>query len=499
MDITRKILVAFTTIALINLVVGIASFENARRLTANNAAITSSYEIIAATTNLISLLKDAETGQRGFLLTGRDSYLEPYNNAVVAIPRANDSLRKILGEDKLQAARVDRAEALASSKLNELKETIVLRKTKGFDEALAVVLTDKGKQTMDDFRRVMSEIEMTEKESLSRRNRESQESTQTMNWIMVVGTAFTFVLLGTIGYALNKAIIDPIVRQKAERKRVTVAINKSVSILGSASTEILAIVAQGAAGAQEQAAAIAETVSTVAEVAQTSTQSAQQANLVAASAQQCDEIGRSGQAAVDETVSKMDGLKSQSENMAESIVGLAEQAQAIGEIIAMVDDIAEQTNILALNAAIEASRAGDQGKGFTVVATEVKALANQSKKATAQIRQILTEIQKATNSTVIAAEEGTKTINHVTDTADRAGESISNLVAAIGEATRMAFQIAGSASQQATAINQIQVAIQNINEVTQQNLAATRQAERTAQDLALTGSKLQDLVRSLED
>jgi methyl-accepting chemotaxis protein len=499
MDITKKILIAFTTIALINLIVGIASFENARRLTANNVAITLSYDVIAATSNLISLLKDAETGQRGYLLTGRDNYLEPYNNAAVAIPRALDDMRKLLGEDKLQAGRVDRAETLANIKLTELKDTIVLRKTKGLNEALAVVLTDKGKQSMDEFRRVIFEIESTEKDSLARRNRESAESTQNMNLIMLLGTGFTFVLLATIGYALNKAIVEPIARQKAERKRVTGAINESVNILGSASTEILAIVAQGAAGAQEQAAAIAETVSTVAEVAQTSTQSAQQANLVATSAQQCDEIGRSGQQAVDETVAKMGGLKSQSELMAESIVGLAEQAQAIGEIIALVDDIAEQTNILALNAAIEASRAGDHGKGFTVVATEVKALATQSKKATAQVRQILTEIQKATNSTVIAAEEGTKTINHVTDIADRAGESISDLVAAIGEATRMAFQIAGSASQQATAINQIQVAIQNINEVTQQNLAATRQAERTAQDLALTGGKLQDLVRSLEE
>ena len=104
----------------------------------------------------------------------------------------------------------------------------------------------------------------------------------------------------------------------------------------------------------------------------------------------------------------MGTVQEQVETTAENILALAEQAQAIGEIIATVNDIAEQTNLLALNAAIEASRAGEHGKGFAVVAGEVKALADQSKKATAQVRQILGEIQKATNKAVLSTEEVTK-------------------------------------------------------------------------------------------
>ncbi len=102
----------------------------------------------------------------------------------------------------------------------------------------------------------------------------------------------------------------------------------------------------------------------------------------------------------------MGTVREQTGSIAESILTLAEQAQAIGEIIATVNDIAEQTNVLSLNAAIEASRAGEQGKGFSVVAGEVKALADQSKKATAQVRQILGEIQKATNAAVMVTEQG---------------------------------------------------------------------------------------------
>ena len=120
----------------------------------------------------------------------------------------------------------------------------------------------------------------------------------------------------------------------------------------------------------------------------------------------------------------MTKVQEQVEATAENILALAEQAQAIGEITAAVADVAEQTNLLALNAAIEASRAGEHGKGFAVVAGEVKALADQSKKATAQVRQILGEIQKGTNAAVLSTEEVTKGVASAGRVADQAGQTI---------------------------------------------------------------------------
>src|SRR5207245_6843068 len=111
----------------------------------------------------------------------------------------------------------------------------------------------------------------------------------------------------------------------------------------------------------------------------------------------------------------------QVESTGENILALAEQAQAISQIISSVNDIAEQTNLLALNAAIEASRAGEHGKGFSVVAAEVKSLADQSKKATAQVRQILGEIQKATNTAVLSTEQVTKGVASAGNVAGEAG------------------------------------------------------------------------------
>ena len=173
--------------------------------------------------------------------------------------------------------------------------------------------------------------------------------------------------------------------------------------LTSASAEILASTNQQAAGAEEQAAAVAQAVTTVDEVAKTAEQSAQRPRRRRCRPRNV-EIGRAGRKAVEDSLTAKH-RQGAGRNHAENILALAEQAQAIGDIIATVNDIAEQTNLLALNAAIEASRAGEHGKGFAVVAGEVKALADQSKKATVQVRQILGEIQKATNKAVLSTEE----------------------------------------------------------------------------------------------
>ena len=274
------------------------------------------------------------------------------------------------------------------------------------------------------------------------------------------------------------------------------AVDDTVNSLTSASAEILAATTQQSTGTQEQAAAVAETVTTVDEVLQTSDQAAQRARMVAESAQRSLEISRSGRKAVDETVAVIGTVNRQTESVAETILSLAERAQAIGEIIATVNEIAEQTNILALNAAIEASRAGEQGRGFAVVAGEVKTLAGQSKKATAQVRRILGEIQSGTNSAVMAAEEGKKSVSTAMQVVYQAGETIRSLSETIAEAAQSAGQIAASAGQQVTGMSQIHQAMRNINIVTSQNLAATRQTEQAAQDLNALAGGLKQLLSS---
>jgi methyl-accepting chemotaxis protein len=197
---------------------------------------------------------------------------------------------------------------------------------------------------------------------------------------------------------------------------------------------------------------------------------------------------------MDDTGAVMQRIQEQMGLIAESIVRLSEQSQAIGEIIASVTDLAEQSNLLAVNAAIEAAKAGEHGRGFGVVAQEVRSLAEQSKQATAQVRTILNDIQKATSSAVMATEQGGRAVEAGVKQSDGTGEAIRVLADVISEAAQAATQIAASSQQQLVGINQVAQAMENINQAGSQNAVSTRQAETIAQDLYSLGQRLKTLI-----
>jgi len=293
-----------------------------------------------------------------------------------------------------------------------------------------------------------------------------------------------------------RTLIETERKGKSELEKLFEKIRETVNNLTSSTSQILEGSTLRASGALDQASAVSQTVSTVDQVLQTAEQAALRARVVADSTQRAMEIGKAGRQSVEETIIGMGTVKEQVESIAENILALAEQAQAIGEIIATVNDMAEQTNLLALNASIEASRAGEHGKGFSVVAGEVKVLADQSKKATAQVRKILGEIQKATNGAVMVTEEGTKSVNAAIKVVHQSGETIRTLSDTLTETSQAAAQITASAGQQATGMAQIHQAMKNINLVTSQNVSSAGQTEKAARDLNLLGGQLREMVLS---
>ena len=289
-----------------------------------------------------------------------------------------------------------------------------------------------------------------------------------------------------LGKSLNETV--------ANLQRMIGQIGEAASNLSSASAEILAATTQQAAGAAEQSAAISQTTTTVEEVKTISEQASMRSQEVASAAQRTVEVAHMGQGAVQETISSMGEIKERVESIAENILALSEQTQQIGEIIATVNEIASQSNMLALNASVEAARAGEHGKGFAVVAMEVRSLAEQSKQATSQVKTILSEIQKATNMTVMATEEGTKGVDRGVKLVGQAREAIEQLASAINESAQIATQVVAGGQQQQTGIEQIALAMQNINQATVQGLASTRQAEKSAQNLNDLARKMADTV-----
>jgi methyl-accepting chemotaxis protein len=272
-------------------------------------------------------------------------------------------------------------------------------------------------------------------------------------------------------------------------------INETAQGVSAAAAEILASTTQQIASTTEQEAAVTQTMTTVEEVKTTVKQTAERAQSVAEVSRQSVQISVNGQNSVADSVNGMKLIRQKVESIAENILMLSERTQQIGEIIDTVNEIAAQSKLLALNASIEAARAGEDGKGFAVVVMEVRQLAEQSRDATARVRDILNQIQQATNTAVMVTEEGSKGAETGMTLVEKAGVSIEALSQTIEEASQAAIQIAASTNQQNNGMEQLAQAMSSIKQATTQAAASTRQAEQSAKDLNKMAQQMQDAVR----
>ncbi len=281
---------------------------------------------------------------------------------------------------------------------------------------------------------------------------------------------------------------ENIIRQMREIGEVS-------TFLGTASAEIAATVSQVTSGAQESAASVMETTATVEEVTHTADATNRKAREVASSAKDGLQVAHAAQKSIESLTDGMQLISEQMASIAETVMRLSEQSHTIGEITATVDDIAERSNLLAVNAAVEAAKAGEHGKGFTVVAQEIKSLAEQSKQATRQVRTILNDIQKAVSAVVMATEQGSKAVDQGLKEAGSTNESILALNRSFAESAQSAAQIAAANNEQLEGMTQVSQAMDNIKEAGNQNLISMRQLESSAQTLREMGHNLNGLMK----
>ena len=280
----------------------------------------------------------------------------------------------------------------------------------------------------------------------------------------------------------------------SELAGVLTEIQQGVSILGACASELLASATAQVAGATQTASAVSQTTASVEQVRQTARVASDKARLVADSAQSAARVAQAGRRAAQETADGMGRIRGQMGQIADSMARLGEQGQAIGAIIATVDDLAQQSNLLAVNAAIEAAKAGERGRGFAVVAQEVRNLAEQSRQATGRVRAILGDIQQATGGAVMATEAGGKAVEAGVAQSASAGESIQALSEGVSAAAAAASQIAASSQQQLAGMDQMAQAMESVRQVSGQNADGARQIEAAARDLAQLGQRLQTLT-----
>ncbi|HTQ37645.1 MAG TPA: methyl-accepting chemotaxis protein, partial [Pirellulales bacterium] len=292
--------------------------------------------------------------------------------------------------------------------------------------------------------------------------------------------------VGKLGEGINEMVVG-LKSMGGEILAVTEKMN-------AASAEILASTQQQATGTKEQAATIQQITATMNEVRQSGVQISERAKEVATAAESSATSTVAGLNTVQEANRTMEAIRQQVEDVAENIVALSEKTQAVSEIIATVNDIAERSNLLALNAAIEAAAAGEQGSRFSVVATEIKNLADQAKESTIQVRTILGDIQKRINRSVMLTEDAVKRTEAGKQQTDVSEQTIRAMSDMTQESVRAFQQIISATGQQQIGFEQVTQGMQDIGQAASQTAVGTVQLEKAVASLNSQSHQLREAV-----
>ncbi len=462
-------------------VVGITSYRGVDTLTKSSYSVAHTHDVLDRITAVANHLKDAETGQRGFIIAGTESFLEPYNGALALIPATLADVQELTSDNPAQQSRVSELDRIANAKLVEMQRVIDARRAGGFTAAQTIISAGVGKQLMDDARRVIGEMEREERRLLTERAAEVEAVASTTRATILVATVVCIVLVSIAGYSITRS--------------VTAQVGMAVRNVQSSSAELQAAANQQVSGTKEQVAAMTEITTTINELLATSRQIAESAQRVAQVAGETARSAKGGTGTVDSAQESINAIRRQVDQVVTYMLDLGKKSQQIGVVLDIVAELSEQTNILAINATIEAAGAGESGRRFAVVADEIRKLADRVGSSTKEIRGLIDDVRAAVNTTVMATEGGSKAVDAGTRQFDEVALSFRRITEMVVTATDASREIELSTKQQATAVEQVKVAISNVTQASRETETSSGQTLQTAAQL---NSLSRDLLRIID-
>lgn len=471
----RKVGAGFAMTAVALVVIAVTGYRSIEDMRANEARVSHTHQVRAALASLLAALGDAESGQRGYVLSGSEAFLEPYRTGVPRIDREYTELRRLSVNNAERLRRLDQLRPLLDARIGELKNVVEQRRTAP-EAATAAVTGGPGLHTMAEIRELIADLDRDVVELLARRHVAAEDSAATATAVILYGSLAALALTVIAGWWITRALS----RQ----------LGSAAQQMQSASTELQAAANQQASGSSEQASAMTEIATTINELLATSRQIADSAQRVAQIASQTAGAARAGDATVTRGSDASATVRKQVDQIVTHMLDLGERSQQMGVVLDLVSELAEQTNILAINATIEAAGAGEAGRRFGVVADEIRKLADRVAASTKEIRAMVDGVRGAVNTTVMATEAGSKAVDSGAAQVLEMASAFRQIAGLVVTTTEAAREIELSTKQQTTAVEQVNIAISSVAQ-------AARETEASATQTLQTSSQLAGLSREL--
>ncbi|MEG3940037.1 MULTISPECIES: methyl-accepting chemotaxis protein [unclassified Microcoleus] len=425
-------------------------------------------QVIGETSKISAGAEQMVRGMRGYIINKNQQFLKDFQVGAQLARQSANNVEQIV-KDPSQKTRLYRMRELVNEYYDGSNEIVRLLQQNQKEKAIALFNTGKYTNFVNEFVEVNRVFREAELNIIKEKTQITKEALHLLVSTLLVASVLLMLFGAGIAWLISSGIVG--------------TIDRAISSIATSSTEIAATVEEQERMASQQAASVNQTTTTMDELGASSRATSQQIETAASQAIQALNLAGTGTKAVEQTLEAMATLKTKVQDMQGQIMQLSEQTDRIGNISTVVSDLANQTNMLALNAAVEAVRAGEHGKGFGVVASEIRKLADRSKKSATQINLLVADIQKAINSTVMVTDEGTKTVEFGVNIASETAAAFAGVADAINNVVLTSQQISLNAKQQAIAIEQVVEAMNSLNQAAAQTASGITQTKVGTQKL----------------
>ncbi|WP_295463702.1 methyl-accepting chemotaxis protein [uncultured Pseudomonas sp.] len=523
LTISKKLNLGFGAILVIILALILAA---SRGFTEVNSAVRQnihSYHVLQDSDAALLALVNMETGMRGFALTGKDDFLAPLNEGERLFAAQLQELLQLTRDNPEQQRSLSQLGADKATWTNDsVQQIIALRRqvnagTLPLDTLTARIATAQDKAKMDAMRTLLGQIKARETELLDARTQSMDDAKRQAMLTLIVGGVIAALLALGIAWSLSRTIVGRLaqavtVARNIADGRLDSPISESGGdevgqLLGAfrlmqeklremiqgikQGTDQLVAAAQGisansqqlSAAAQEQSSAASSMAATVEELTVSINHVADNANEAHDLSSQSGRLAQDGGHTIQASVDSMRSIAGTVQSSADRIGELGEHSERVSSIVSVIKGIADQTNLLALNAAIEAARAGEQGRGFAVVADEVRQLAQRTANSTQEIATMIEKIQAATQAAMADMDVGVRQVNAGVDLANQAGEAVVSINGSSDNVVRVVNQISLALREQTAASHDVARNVERIAQMAQQNSEAIGETVQTAVSL----------------